>query len=195
LHFSLVHDGLYVPRVCCCRKRSVAMFPDILNRYARRKLTVPVLSSCNSRTYASCATSCADWTSLRRAARYKNSVRLCSRNSRATSGARSAASAWGGPAGRFLSSVTASSLEPFPATLLRRLARPGLYYSFVDGLTDLPRFRRSFNVVGEHGPQDVVVIFSACPIDITPVNGEDRIPKSVAYEIIDCASVSVAVPT
>jgi uncharacterized protein YcgI (DUF1989 family) len=43
--------------------------------------------------------------------------------------------------------------------------------------------------------QDVVVIFSACPMDITPVNGEDRTPKSVAYEIIDCASVSVAVPT
>ena len=32
--------------------------------------------------------------------------------------------------------------------------------------------------------RDVVVIFSACPMDITPVNGEDRIPKSVAYEIM-----------
>jgi hypothetical protein len=32
--------------------------------------------------------------------------------------------------------------------------------------------------------QNVVVIFSACPMDITPVNGEDRIPKSVAYEVI-----------
>jgi hypothetical protein len=31
--------------------------------------------------------------------------------------------------------------------------------------------------------RDVVVIFSACPMDITPVNGEDRIAKSVAYEI------------
>jgi uncharacterized protein len=37
--------------------------------------------------------------------------------------------------------------------------------------------------------RDVVVIFSACPMDITPVNGEDRIPKSVAYEVIDCACV------
>ncbi len=33
--------------------------------------------------------------------------------------------------------------------------------------------------------QDVVVIFSACPMDITPVNGADRTPKPVAYEIID----------
>ena len=33
--------------------------------------------------------------------------------------------------------------------------------------------------------RDVVVIFSACPMDITPVNGEDRMPKSVAYEIIE----------
>ena len=33
--------------------------------------------------------------------------------------------------------------------------------------------------------RDVVVIFSACPMDVTPVNGEDRTPKSVAYEIID----------
>jgi uncharacterized protein len=32
--------------------------------------------------------------------------------------------------------------------------------------------------------RDAVVIFSACPMDITPVNGEDRIPKSVAYEIM-----------
>ena len=31
---------------------------------------------------------------------------------------------------------------------------------------------------------DVVVIFSACPMDITPVNGEDRTPRSVAYEIL-----------
>ena len=34
--------------------------------------------------------------------------------------------------------------------------------------------------------QDVVVIFSACPMDITPVNGEDRTPRSIAYEIVDC---------
>jgi hypothetical protein len=32
--------------------------------------------------------------------------------------------------------------------------------------------------------QDVFVIFSACPMDITPVNGEDRVAKSVAYEVI-----------
>ena len=32
--------------------------------------------------------------------------------------------------------------------------------------------------------REVVVIFSACPMDITPVNGDDRIPRSVAYEVI-----------
>jgi uncharacterized protein len=31
--------------------------------------------------------------------------------------------------------------------------------------------------------QDVIVVFSACPMDVTPVNGEDRTPRSVAYEI------------
>lgn len=31
---------------------------------------------------------------------------------------------------------------------------------------------------------DCVVIFSACPMDITPVNGEDRTPKPVDYEIL-----------
>ncbi len=33
--------------------------------------------------------------------------------------------------------------------------------------------------------KDVVVIFSACPMDVTPVNGEDRTAKPVAYEIIE----------
>jgi len=32
--------------------------------------------------------------------------------------------------------------------------------------------------------QDVVVVFSACPMDVTPVNGVDRTPRSVAYEIL-----------
>ncbi len=30
---------------------------------------------------------------------------------------------------------------------------------------------------------DVMVVFSACPMDVTPVNGEDRTPRSVGYEI------------
>jgi uncharacterized protein len=30
---------------------------------------------------------------------------------------------------------------------------------------------------------DVVVVFSACPMDITPVNG-DKIPRAVAYEVL-----------
>jgi uncharacterized protein len=33
--------------------------------------------------------------------------------------------------------------------------------------------------------RDVVVVFSACPMDVTPVNGEDRTPRSVAYEILE----------
>lgn len=32
---------------------------------------------------------------------------------------------------------------------------------------------------------DVIVIFSACPMDITPINGLDRTPKSVAFEVLD----------
>jgi uncharacterized protein len=31
---------------------------------------------------------------------------------------------------------------------------------------------------------DCYVVFSACPMDITPVNGEDRAPKPVRYEIV-----------
>jgi uncharacterized protein len=31
---------------------------------------------------------------------------------------------------------------------------------------------------------DCYVVFSACPMDITPVNGEDRTPKPVRYEIL-----------
>ena len=31
---------------------------------------------------------------------------------------------------------------------------------------------------------DCYIIFSACPMDITPVNGEDRTPKPVHYEIV-----------
>ena len=31
--------------------------------------------------------------------------------------------------------------------------------------------------------EDCIVIFSACPMDITPVNGGDRKPKPVHYEI------------
>jgi uncharacterized protein len=29
---------------------------------------------------------------------------------------------------------------------------------------------------------DVIVVFSACPMDITPINGPDRIPRPVHYE-------------
>jgi uncharacterized protein len=34
---------------------------------------------------------------------------------------------------------------------------------------------------------DVVVVMSACPMDITPVNGEDRKPRNVDYEVVDQA--------
>ena len=36
--------------------------------------------------------------------------------------------------------------------------------------------------------RDVVLVFSACPMDVTPVNGEDRTPRSVEYEILDAIS-------
>jgi uncharacterized protein YcgI (DUF1989 family) len=32
---------------------------------------------------------------------------------------------------------------------------------------------------------DVIVIFSACPMDVTPINGEDRQVKPVHFEVID----------
>jgi hypothetical protein len=31
---------------------------------------------------------------------------------------------------------------------------------------------------------DVLVVFSACPMDVTPINGEDRTPKPVHLEIL-----------
>ena len=32
--------------------------------------------------------------------------------------------------------------------------------------------------------RDCIVIFSACPMDVTPINGEDRVPKSVTFEVL-----------
>lgn len=34
---------------------------------------------------------------------------------------------------------------------------------------------------------DLVVIFSACPMDVTPINGEDRTPRAVHFEVLDAA--------
>jgi len=31
---------------------------------------------------------------------------------------------------------------------------------------------------------DVIVVFSACPMDVTPINGEDRQPKPVHFEVV-----------
>jgi uncharacterized protein YcgI (DUF1989 family) len=42
--------------------------------------------------------------------------------------------------------------------------------------------------------QDVVVIFSACPMDVTPVNGEDRTPRPIAYEIVESAGRGCGLP-
>jgi uncharacterized protein YcgI (DUF1989 family) len=35
---------------------------------------------------------------------------------------------------------------------------------------------------------DLVLVFSACPMDIVPINGEDRTPKPVHLEILPAAS-------
>jgi uncharacterized protein YcgI (DUF1989 family) len=35
---------------------------------------------------------------------------------------------------------------------------------------------------------DLVLVFSACPMDIVPINGEDRTPKPVHLEILSAAS-------
>lgn len=32
--------------------------------------------------------------------------------------------------------------------------------------------------------EDCIIVFSACPMDVTPVNGDDRKPKPVAVEIL-----------
>jgi hypothetical protein len=32
--------------------------------------------------------------------------------------------------------------------------------------------------------RDVIVIFSACPMDVTPINGADRTPKAVTFEVL-----------
>jgi uncharacterized protein YcgI (DUF1989 family) len=34
---------------------------------------------------------------------------------------------------------------------------------------------------------DVVVVFSACPMDVTPINGPDRMPKAVHVEVLPSA--------
>lgn len=34
---------------------------------------------------------------------------------------------------------------------------------------------------------DVVVVFSTCPMDIIPINGPDRTPKAVHYEVLGAA--------
>jgi uncharacterized protein YcgI (DUF1989 family) len=31
---------------------------------------------------------------------------------------------------------------------------------------------------------DVVLVFSACPMDVTPINGDDKTPKAVHYELV-----------
>jgi len=31
---------------------------------------------------------------------------------------------------------------------------------------------------------DAIVVFSACPMDVTPINGPDRTPKAVHFELV-----------
>jgi uncharacterized protein YcgI (DUF1989 family) len=40
----------------------------------------------------------------------------------------------------------------------------------------------------------VVIVFSACPMDITPVNGKDRTPRPVEYEVLDPSARTPAKP-
>lgn len=39
---------------------------------------------------------------------------------------------------------------------------------------------------------DLVIVFSACPMDVTPINGEDRIPKPVHLEILSAGKPAEA---
>jgi len=31
---------------------------------------------------------------------------------------------------------------------------------------------------------DAILVFSACPMDVTPINGADRTPKPVHFEVV-----------
>jgi uncharacterized protein YcgI (DUF1989 family) len=39
---------------------------------------------------------------------------------------------------------------------------------------------------------DLVLVFSSCPMDIVPINGEDRTPKLVHLEILSAAKPASA---
>jgi hypothetical protein len=41
---------------------------------------------------------------------------------------------------------------------------------------------------------DLVVVVSACPMDMVPTNGSDLKPKSIAIEVLD-ASLAIGAPT
>ncbi|HXP72520.1 MAG TPA: urea carboxylase-associated family protein [Stellaceae bacterium] len=36
---------------------------------------------------------------------------------------------------------------------------------------------------------DAIVVFSACPMDVTPINGPDRTPKAVHFEVVGARSL------
>ena len=48
---------------------------------------------------------------------------------------------------------------------------------------DVPLSKRGDYVV-LRALRDVVVVFSACPMDVTPINGADKTPQPVHYEIL-----------
>ena len=48
----------------------------------------------------------------------------------------------------------------------------------------LPPVSRPGDLVILRALMDVIVVFSACPMDVTPINGPDRMPRAVHAEIL-----------
>jgi uncharacterized protein len=52
------------------------------------------------------------------------------------------------------------------------------------GLTVVPPPVKAGQCITFKALMDVIVVFSACPMDVFPTNGADCIPKAVAYELV-----------
>lgn len=56
-----------------------------------------------------------------------------------------------------------------------------------DAVSIAPPVGRPGDLVVLRAVMDVIVVFSACPMDIVPINGEDRTPKPVHYTVLPTA--------
>jgi uncharacterized protein YcgI (DUF1989 family) len=56
-----------------------------------------------------------------------------------------------------------------------------------DEIAVLPPVSRPGDHVTFRALVDLVLVLSACPMDVTPINGEDRTPRPVHYEVLPAA--------